>query len=149
MSSDEPIPETESANGYEFTAEQNETLNSLAGEMRWVSLPLLILGGLNLISVVGHVIMAFRDPRVFLSVLIIGLGAVLWLALGLWTKQASESFRKVVATRGNDIEHLMSALDNLRKKYSLLALFVKIYVAFLIIGLLVTVILWAMGNLSP
>ena len=39
--------------------------------------------------------------------------------VGLWTQCASVSFKHVVYTEGNDISHLISALEDLRKLYSL------------------------------
>jgi hypothetical protein len=52
----------------------------------------------------------------------IGTGAsgLFYLLLGIWTRSASHSFRKIVDTRGNDISHLMHGLGALHQMYSLL-----------------------------
>ena len=43
-----------------------------------------------------------------------------YLFLGIWTRSAAGSFRKIVATRGNDINNLMDGLGSLNRMYSLL-----------------------------
>jgi hypothetical protein len=44
---------------------------------------------------------------------------LIYLLVGVWTRQAAGSFRKIVDTQGNDISHLMSALSALNRMYSL------------------------------
>lgn len=149
MSAESQTPSPESATHYEFTAEQSQTIDSLAGEMRWVAFPLIIIGVLYLLSAFGHVAIALQNRQMILPLLLIGLGAALYLALGIWTKRSAESFKQVVSTSGNDVDHLMTALDNLRKTYSLLAFFVKLYVAFLILTMIVALVMLVTGNLNP
>jgi hypothetical protein len=43
MAGSEHLPETTPA-GYEFAPSQNETIRSLAAAMRWVAIPLIIVG---------------------------------------------------------------------------------------------------------
>jgi hypothetical protein len=52
----------------------------------------------------------------------IGTGAtgLFYLLLGIWTRSAAQSFRKIVDTQGNDIRHLMEGLGSLHQMYSLL-----------------------------
>ena len=52
----------------------------------------------------------------------IGTGAagLFYLLLGIWTRSASKSFRKIVDTRGNDISNLMNGLWALHRMFSLL-----------------------------
>ena len=47
----------------------------------------------------------------------IGTGAsgLFYLLLGIWTRSASQSFRKIVDTRGNDIRNLMNGLGALQE----------------------------------
>ena len=49
-----------------------------------------------------------------------GAGGLFYLLLGIWTRSASKSFRKIVDTRGNDISNLMNGLLSLHRMYSLL-----------------------------
>jgi hypothetical protein len=50
----------------------------------------------------------------------IAASGLFYLLLGIWTRSASHSFRKIVDTRGNDISHLMDSLEALHQMYSLL-----------------------------
>ena len=45
---------------------------------------------------------------------------LIYLLVGVWTRQAAGSFRKIVDTQGNDISHLMSALSALNRMYTLI-----------------------------
>jgi len=45
---------------------------------------------------------------------------LLYLLLGVWTRSAAGSFKKIVDTKGSDISHLMEALSSLNKMYSLI-----------------------------
>jgi hypothetical protein len=49
-----------------------------------------------------------------------GVTGLFYLLLGIWTRSASKSFRKIVDTQGNDIGNLMNGLSSLHKMYSLL-----------------------------
>ena len=49
-----------------------------------------------------------------------GVTGLFYLLLGIWTRSASQSFRKIVDTRGNDIGNLMNGLGALHQMYSLL-----------------------------
>ncbi len=44
---------------------------------------------------------------------------LIYLLVGVWTRQAAGSFLKIVDTQGNDISHLMSALSALNRMYTL------------------------------
>jgi hypothetical protein len=39
--------------------------------------------------------------------------------MGVWTERAGAQFRTVVVTEGRDIRHLMHALEDLRRLYTL------------------------------
>jgi hypothetical protein len=45
---------------------------------------------------------------------------LIYLLVGVWTREAAGSFRKIVDTQGNDMSHLMSALAALNKMYTLI-----------------------------
>ena len=45
---------------------------------------------------------------------------LIYLLVGVWTRQAAGSFRMIVDTQGNDISHLMSALAALNRMYTLI-----------------------------
>jgi hypothetical protein len=66
---------------------------------------------------------------------------LLYLLLGVWTRSAGGSFKKIVRTTGSDISHLMEALSSLNKLYSLLYALILIGLMFLLaaIGLFIYV----------
>lgn len=133
---------------YEFDSQQNQVIGALASAMRWVAVPLIVLGVLYAIPAILCVVHAFRNPVSILGAVYVGLVALIALSLAQWTRRAASSFDKVVSTGGQDIGHLMDALDNLRKKYSLLSFFVKLYVAVLLVALIAVVILAVTGALE-
>jgi hypothetical protein len=45
---------------------------------------------------------------------------LLYLLIGVWTRSAAGSFKKIVETQGGDIHHLMEALTSLNKMYTLI-----------------------------
>jgi len=51
-----------------------------------------------------------------------GVTGLFFLLLGVWTRSAAGSFRKIVDTRGSDITNLMNALSSLQSMYGLLQL---------------------------
>jgi hypothetical protein len=57
---------------------------------------------------------------------------LLYLLIGVWTQGASRSFQRIVDTTGRDIHHLMAAVSELNKMYTL------IY-TLIVIGLLVLI----------
>lgn len=108
--------------------------------MQWVAIPLMIVGAFYAIAAVMELVSAFADWRAIVPTLFIALAAAIYLTLGIWTRQAAQRFTGVVSTTGRDITHLMDALDNLRKAFSLLALIVKIYVVILILALVLGIV---------
>jgi hypothetical protein len=49
-----------------------------------------------------------------------GATGLFYLLMGVWTRSAAESFRKIVTTQGSDIKHLMDGMTSLHRMYSLL-----------------------------
>lgn len=45
---------------------------------------------------------------------------LLYLLIGVWTRSASTSFKRIVETRGSDVGHLMEGLASLNKMYTLI-----------------------------
>ena len=93
---------------YEFRGTENKIILQLARKMQFVGIFLLIMG--LLIIGIGVAVVFHAGPIV---------SGTLACVVGLWTQRASVSLRSVVKTEGRDITHLMDALDDLRKLYSL------------------------------
>jgi hypothetical protein len=64
-----------------------------------------------------------------------------YLLLGTWTRSAAGSFQQIVATKGNDITHLMNALSSLHSMYGLIWMLLVITLLAALIGLVMTIVL--------
>jgi len=146
---------------YEFSHEQNALIGSLATKMRFVGLFLAVVGVLNLLVALLVVVAVYRDrvPQrwldqlpadarakveeqkdrlpdnshlwgVALNTAVVGL---FYLVMGVWTRSAGDSFRKIVDTQGSDVSHLMGALSSLHSMY---ALVYTLLVLTIVLGLL-------------
>jgi hypothetical protein len=93
--------------GYEFTPEQNVLFAGLASKMQFVGLFAL---GVGIVAIVLGALR--RDVGILFS-------GSLYALFGLWTERSSRSFRFVAATQGHDIRHLMRALNDLRRLFTL------------------------------
>ena len=132
---------------YEFSAEQNTSIKTLYGKMGTVGLFTVLIGLLMLIVSVAGVAstymgstpkipdnvapdvkvkfteaMAFVNANRSLTLYSSAGGAlfaVILLAVGVYVRRASASFKAIVATEGNDITNLMNAVDSLKRTFSM------------------------------
>lgn len=81
--------------GYEFSASENATLNSAA---TWT----LILGCMLILE--GLSKLAAKDPSILSLIINVVMGGLLILA--------SQSLKKVTTSEGQDVQHLMKALES-------------------------------------
>jgi hypothetical protein len=125
---------------HEFDSRQNQIIADLAAAMRWIGLPLMLIGLLYAVAAGMGLAQAFSRPELLVSVVFVVLATLFFFALGIWTRRAAESFQRITTTSGQDIVHLMDALNNLRKAYSLLSAIVKLYVALIIVSLILMLI---------
>lgn len=112
-----------SDNQYEFSPEQNSILLDLANKMKFVGIFEIVLGAIYVLTAFGGMIQN------------IGSGIVQVL-LGYLTLNASKFFLNIVQTEGNDITHLMSAMLELKKLYSIQFWMNIILIVFVVIGLI-------------
>ncbi|QDU91315.1 hypothetical protein Pla175_47360 [Pirellulimonas nuda] len=129
---------------YEFNEEQNSLFRSLGGKMGGVGLVMVVVGLLNLVAAGMLVAAIYRNelPADWVNKLPVeaknqlatlppnqqlmpfainaGLQGLVFFLLGIWTRSAAGSFRKVAGTQGNDVSWLMSALGALNKAYGLI-----------------------------
>lgn len=111
----------EAAPGYEFTEAQNERLQLLYRRTRFLGYVLLLAGSLVLASgLTVTVHLAFSTVAEVLagSTLILAAGGPVLILMGLLLLRAVNAFRAIVDTAGQDIDHLMVALDELQKFFS-------------------------------
>jgi hypothetical protein len=118
---------------YEFNEEQNALIGGLAARMRFVGMFLIVLGVLALVGAAATA----RDVRDGHLVVF----GIFQIVLGAWTRSAAKGFRQVVETQGADINHLMEALADLRKLYTLQYWLVILALVVLVITLVTTELL--------
>jgi hypothetical protein len=132
---------------YEFTTDQNKVIDQLARNMRIVAVVMLFIGVLYLLAFVGAIANVYFAPSMIGHPILIGVAMLFYLTMGRWTDAAAKEFRKVVETTGQDVSHLMDALDNLRKLYVLMGTIIKVYLILALIGLIASVVYLATSGL--
>lgn len=140
MSIDETVPSNSAPAAvppYEFNAEENRVFADLAWRARSVGLWFIIFGILVLLSFI-------QNPN--LGHVIVGLVLVM---VGGWSRQSASGFDAVAKTQGSDVGHLMEALRNLAKLYSLLDRIIFCVVLFNAVILIAAVIAWAWASTHP
>jgi hypothetical protein len=135
---------TPSGRHIEFSGTDSQTIGTLGKNMNVVGLYLMFAGILYVVGAVTHVVEGIVKKDVGLAVwggLHAGVGAIIFLLMGSWTRGASASFRQVVQTQGSDVSHLMTALSNLNKVYALLATFIIMALIILLVLVVIGLIL--------
>ena len=130
---------------YEFSPEQNELIARLSNAMRWVSVPMLALGSLCVVNLIMSLVWlvqtkSYQDWHAIGTMLYLLFSTLLFLAFAVWTSRSSFQFQQITETRGQDISHLMGALDGLRKVYGVLATFVKVFVVITLLSLVLNLV---------
>ena len=120
---------------YEFSPDQNDIITRLSGSMRELGLFMQVIGGLYGIGALFTMGDAFDDAKAIGGLLVMALTCAFYFLIGTWTSRAAKSFKSVVETTGNDVGHLMSALDQLRKLYKLIVTVLRIMIGVAIIGM--------------
>lgn len=129
--------------GYEFTSSQNELIGDLAKKMNFVGILMAISGVISLIAGILTLFATFSQGTFDFSSIVNG---VFLLLIGLWTRNAAQSFSRVVNTTGTDIENMMGALAELRKLYTLQYWLIIIVLIFLAIALLLALVATISGQ---
>lgn len=124
---------------YEFSTSQNSLIRDLAQKMQFVSYFLILLGILDSLFGMFSLIREFTLTHNGVGNLLIQ--GIVKILIGVWTGNASRSFKLIVETQGSDIENLMGALGELRKLYRLQYWLILIAVVFTAIALVVAMIL--------
>jgi hypothetical protein len=136
---DQPLGAKPPGPSYEFTLVQDDVIRKLSKKMNFVGYfyvvasALVGLAGLALMFVnawIGLFYMIMLTPE---------------LLIGIWTLNAGKSFRMVVDTKGHDIPHLMSALNALRKLYTLTFWILIIGLVFMVLAIVAAIVLISSG----
>ena len=103
---------------HEFTALDNQRFARLATAMQAVATLKFLCGLFLLVAGLPHFLAAIRSAKLaaasgnLLSMLVPPV-------IGIWTYRAAKHLRRIVRTQGNDIKHLMAAIDELSRLYIL------------------------------
>ncbi|MCC6527976.1 MAG: hypothetical protein IT373_35345 [Polyangiaceae bacterium] len=115
--------------GYEFGDAENVKFRGLAGLMQFVGWT-----GIVLALVAG--IWGFpKHGSSSWSYLLWVLQILLPILVGTWTLRAAGSFKRIATTRGNDVAHLMEAVGELTKLYTLQAVVVVVAMALIVLAM--------------
>jgi hypothetical protein len=135
----------------EFNDEQNRLIGSLAVKMRSVGIFVFILGLVLVAQVIlmgmkisqGHLTApsGVAEWLKWLPAASLAVSALIFMAVGAWSRSAGASFLKIVTTQNRDIWHLGNALSGLYSMFSLLNTLV-------VIGLIVMIASLALHFLS-
>jgi hypothetical protein len=98
---------------YEFTPSENQTLSKVdrwGGLLAWV-----LMGSAGLLAIAA---ILSREAASIGSLIV----AAIYFIIGLNLRGAADAMHEVVATTGNDIDHLMTALDKLASALRVMAI---------------------------
>jgi hypothetical protein len=102
-----PAASPSTSHAYEFSDEDNVVIQVLASRMNFVGLFALGVG----IFVIFLGALFFHIASI--------LSGSLYAVIGIWTHRAGHSFHNITATRGNDLRHLMHAIRDLQRLYTI------------------------------
>ena len=122
---------------YEFTKDQNATVQLLSERMKFIGLMYFACAA----------IAAFAGVDSLLSASLMSIGFFSMVAffglIGWWTYEGSTSMEAIVRSKGNDVIQLMAVFENLRKIYDGTFRLLIGVLAVWILGILVAAILVA------
>ena len=119
---------------YEFTAEQNQVIGSLASRMRWVSILFVLIGIGLLISLVPNI----QAGAQWVIVVASALFAVINLLKGVVFYRPVDNLSNIVEREGTDIAELLQAFRELSQGFSWMVILNIILIVMLSAGTLVT-----------
>jgi hypothetical protein len=96
---------------YEFDESENQLIGELAAAMRFVAWATIAAG--VLVAVVGLLDVKDHFGRAGKALA----ECLVYVSVGLFTRSASRSFRRVVETEGEDIPNIVAAVCDLRRLY--------------------------------
>jgi hypothetical protein len=127
---------------YEFNHDQSRIIVDLASGLRIVGLLLFLFGALTAAALIPQLFGHGWDRRFAGPALVMGAAALIYLSLGWWFQKSASSFGAVAGTQGRDIDHLMDALNELRKSFSLVRTLIMVYGVIILIGLIAALFAW-------
>jgi len=116
---------------YEFTPAQNDILGKAA---TWIGLfSWIMMGSATLLALGGFLTAEASSIGALIA-------AAIYFIIGLTFRGAATSMQAVVQTAGNDMDHLMTALDKLGSAFKVMGI---VFLVGVILFVAATVSLWA------
>jgi hypothetical protein len=100
--------------GYEFIDANKESFRALAASMSFVGVCTMLFAALSCIFFAGELYAGFLLGAIGMAAL-----AALCVATAWWMMSAGRALSALVGTRGRDVEHLMAAVEQLRRFFGL------------------------------
>jgi len=122
-------PAVKQGDEFEFNDSHNLVFDGVARWMKIVGIIEILLGVIYAIPAVINLAVLNTPP-----VVIAALHIVVVAMMGVWTIKASGSVRAIVTTEGDDVRHLMEALDKLKKLFFLQGLVFLILIALSVVS---------------
>lgn len=122
---------------YEFTDEQNKVIRRLTANMYVVGIFVLLLGCFS--GILDMYYWFGSDKGVVVNIFV-AVVAFVTIMMGIYTLSSSRSFRLVFKSEGNDIDHLMTAIDKLATWFGILTFVIIVALAIVILGALATIL---------
>ena len=110
----DPRNTDEFKNQYEFSADEEREIASLAGNMRLSATASAFFGGLSLVIAALHLFVGNWSGHVLTPIIFCGVG-VAFVFLSFLCSSASKSFVEIVDTQGGDVTHLMHGVGDLQR----------------------------------
>ena len=126
-----------SASDYEFTPAQNEVL---AKASRWITLFAWTMILSAVIMTVGGVL---SEDEGAISALI---AAAVYFIIGVNFRSSARSMSEVVQTEGNDIDHLVTAVDDLGDAFQIMGVLILVGVTMVAASLVIFGAMYAAGG---
>jgi hypothetical protein len=127
---------------FEFTDEHNRTLSGLATSMSTSATLLQLLGVAFATLCALQILVVVKSGAGYIPAIGLGAGALFCLTFGFWTARASNSFHRMVATKNEDIWHLMNALGKLHSMYAFMRFIILVSLILAAVGLALAI--WGM-----
>lgn len=118
---------------YEFDESQNKTIETLGKTLRFVGVVSFAFALFFAAQLIYRVVQAEWSGMVSLVMVMI-----FALSMASLTFNSGREFLAIVDTTGQDISHLMKALDNLRQMYSILSVIVIICIVLTLVALVIS-----------
>ena len=123
---------------YEFTEEQNKVIKRLTANMFFVGVFVLLLG---VFTGILDIYYWFTPEKAIVVKILAAIVAFVTIMMGVFTFTSAKSFRKVFTSEGNDVDHLMKAIDKLATWFGILTFVIIVALAIVILGAIASMML--------